>query len=207
MNYRFEIGLPNSSDFRCEIAIDGDQTFQQFHEKIIDVLGYDGSQMASFFTLDKIGNRVKEIALMDMSTDEEDTNSLVMDVTMIREVVNANCIELEYVYDFFANKYFKVEYAGEYIADSADVLPVCLYCEGDIPEQTGFDNNDDWGFDKPEEEYDDSFMKEFSHDYDDEEDGYRSEDDEDYGEDDYGSEGGGKYDDKYESLDDYIDKL
>ena len=69
MNYRFEISLPNSSDFRCEIAMGGKQTFQQFHDKIIEVLGYDGSQMASFYTLDRMGNRVKEIALMDMSTE------------------------------------------------------------------------------------------------------------------------------------------
>lgn len=203
MNYRFEISLPNSSDFRCEIAIDGDQTFQQLHDKIIEILGYDGSQMASFFTLNKMGNRVKEIALMDMSVEDEDSDTLVMDVTMIREIVNANCIELEYVYDFFNNRYFKVEYAGEYIADSADILPVCLYCDGDIPEQVDFNSDDDWEFDKPEEEYDSSFMNEFSNDYDEDDDNYR--------------EGGGgyddeeeadvKYDDQYESLDDYIDKL
>ena len=205
MNYRFEISMPNSSDFRCEIAIDGEQTFQQFHEKIVDVLGYDGSQMASFFTLDKVGNRVKEIALMEMS-EEDDTDTLVMDVTKIREIVNASCIELEYVYDFFTNRYFKVEYAGEYIADSADVLPVCLYCDGDVPEQTGFDTQDDWGFDKPEEEYDNSFMEEFSHDYDDEDD-YRSSDDEEESYDDDNDSGGGKYNDKYESIDDYIDRL
>lgn len=207
MDYRFEISLPNSSDFRCEIAINGDQTFQQFHDKIIDVLSYDGSQIASFFTLDKMGNRVKEIALMDMSTEEEDSDTLVMDVTMIREIVNANCIELEYVYDFFSNRYFKVEYAGEYIADSADVLPVCLYCEGDIPEQTGYDTNEDWDFEKPAEEYDGSFMDEFSHDYDDDEDGFKSSDDEEYRDSDDDESRGGKYDDKYESLDDYIDKL
>ena len=59
MDYRFEISLPNSSDFRCEIAIGGDQTFQQFHDKIVDVLNYDNSQMASFFTIDKMGNRGK----------------------------------------------------------------------------------------------------------------------------------------------------
>ena len=64
MNYRFEISLPNSSDFRCEIAISGDQTFQQLHDKIIEVLGYDSSQMASFYTLDKMGNRVKELSLI-----------------------------------------------------------------------------------------------------------------------------------------------
>lgn len=134
MDYRFEISKPDSNDFRCEIAINGEQTFQQLHDKLVETLNFDGSQMASFFTLDKMGNRGKEIALMEMSADdEEDNNTLVMDVTTIREVVNASCIELEYVYDFFANQYLKVEYAGEYIGDSADVLPLCVYCEGELP--------------------------------------------------------------------------
>lgn len=212
MDYRFEISLPNSSDFRCEVAVNGEQTFQQLHDKIVDVLGYDGSQMASFFTLDKMGNRVKEIALMEMSTDEEDTDTLVMDVTTIREIVNASCIELEYVYDFFGNRYFKVEYAGEYVGDSADVLPLCVYCDGDIPEQTAFADSEKWEFDKPDEDLDDGFLEEFggssrgrSRGDDDDED-YRFGDDDEYKDDEYGDEGGG-YDEKYESLDDYIDKL
>ena len=122
MDYRFEISKPDSNDFRCEIAINGEQTFQQLHDKLVETLNFDGSQMASFFTLDKMGNRGKEIALMEMSADdEEDNNTLVMDVTTIREVVNASCIELEYVYDFFANQYLKVEYAGEYIGRNSVV--------------------------------------------------------------------------------------
>ena len=162
MDYRFEISLPNSTEFRCEIAISGEQTFQQLHDKIVETLGYDGSQMASFFTLDKMGNRVKEIALMEMSTDDDDdSNTLVMDVTMIREIVNASCIELEYVYDFFANKYFRVEYAGEYVGDSADVLPLCVYCDGEIPPQSEFDVSEEWSMEKSDDEYDDSFMDEF----------------------------------------------
>ncbi len=48
MNYRFEISLPDSSEFRCEIAVAGEQTFQQLHDKIVEVLEYDASQMASF---------------------------------------------------------------------------------------------------------------------------------------------------------------
>ena len=161
MDYRFEISKPDSNDFRCEIAINGEQTFQQFHDKIVETLGFDSSQMASFFTLDKMGNRGREIALMEMSAEDDDENAtLVMDVTTIREVVNASCIELEYVYDFFANKYLKIEYAGEYIGDSADVLPLCVYCEGDLPQQTEYDVNEDWEFDKDEDEYDDSFSEE-----------------------------------------------
>ena len=41
MDYRFEISLPTSSDFRCEIAVGGEQTFQQFHDKIVETLNYD----------------------------------------------------------------------------------------------------------------------------------------------------------------------
>lgn len=204
MDYRFEISLPDSSDFRCEIAINGEQTFLDFYDKIVETLNYDRSQMASFFTLDRMGNRVKEIALMDMSDDEENA-TLVMDNTKISDVVKPGCLELEYVYDFFNNKYLRVEFAGEYHRDSSDVLPVCLCCEGDIPEQTFYDgDNDDWEIDSPEEEYDgdydDSFMEEFGNDdYDDEDRKPRrrgSYDDDDY-----------YRDERYESLDDYIDKL
>ena len=101
--------------------------------------------------------------------------------------------------------YVRVEFAGEYHRDSSDVLPVCLCCEGDIPEQTFYDgDNDDWEIDSPEEEYDgdydDSFMEEFGNDdYDDEDRKPRrrgSYDDDDY-----------YRDERYESLDDYIDKL
>ena len=130
MDYRFEISLPTSSDFRCEIAVGGEQTFQQFHDKIVETLNYDSSQMASFFTLDRMGNRVKEIALMDMTTEDEENETLVMDNTKISDIIKPGCLELEYVYDFFSNKYFKVEYAGEYIRDSSDVMPVCVACEG-----------------------------------------------------------------------------
>lgn len=201
MDYRFEISLPNSSDFRCEIAIGGDQTFQQFHDKIVDVLNYDNSQMASFFTIDKMGNRGKEIALMDMATDEEESDTLVMDSTKISDIIKPGCLELEYVFDFFTNRYFRVEYAGEYVRDSSDVMPVCVFCDGNIPEQFSFDEgNDNWEFDKPEEEfddeYDDSFMEEFGNDsYGDEDREDRGYDEEDFRE------------DRYESLDDYIDRL
>ena len=49
MDYRFEISKPDSNDFRCEIAINGEQTFQQLHDKLVETLNFDGSQMASFY--------------------------------------------------------------------------------------------------------------------------------------------------------------
>ena len=63
MDYRFEISLPTSSDFRCEIAVGGEQTFQQFHDKIVETLNYDSSQMAISFTRFPIRSSVKKDAI------------------------------------------------------------------------------------------------------------------------------------------------
>ena len=202
MDYKFDISLPNSPEFRCEIAISGNQTFQQFHDKLVEALGYDNAQMASFFTLDRMGNRTREIALMDMAGEGDENDTLVMDNTLISDVVKPGCLELEYVFDFFANRYFKVEYAGEYVHDSSGVMPVCISCGGAIPEQFSYNvEKNDWEFDDAGEEYDDndneydnSFLEEFDgNNYDEEE-----------GEGQYDDEFGGE---KYESLDDYIDRL
>lgn len=206
MNYRFEISKPNSNDFRCEIAVNGNQTFQEFHDKIVETLKFDRSLMASFFTLDKTGKRRKEIALLEMPADTD--APLVMNATAIRDVVNANCIDLEYVYDFFANQYLKIEYAGAYTKKPDDIFPLCISCEGNLPHQTEYDPGEKWTLEKEEdEEYDDSFMEEFGEyrprkgrnedfRYDDEEDEFDENADNEDG-----------FDDRYESLDDYIDKL
>ena len=212
MDYRFEISSPESSDFRCEIAIGGEQTFQQFHDKIVESLGYDRSQMASFYTINRAGDRVQEIALMDMSEEGRETTPLVMDVTCINEIVKPGCMELEYVYDFFNNHYLKVEFAGEYKGEKGHDLPLCLYVEGEPPVQSSIEGAmEDWDVvdDDFSDDYDDSFMQEF------EGGGSFDDDDDDY---DSGSRRGRRrssYDDddefrrdpRFESLDDYIDKL
>jgi hypothetical protein len=202
MDYKFEISLPGTPDFRCEIAVGGEQTFQQLHDKLVETLGYDSSQMASFFTLDRLGNRQREIALMDMATEDDENGTLVMDSTRIDDVVKPGCMELEYVFDFFENRYFKVEFAGEYIRDSSDVMPVCIYCTGTPPEQFSYDERkDEWLLDDAtgdydNDDYDDSFMDEFGGgSYDD--DGERREE--------YDDEFGGG--ERYERLDYYIDRL
>lgn len=143
MNYRFEISSEDYPDFKCEIAVGRDQNFLMFHETIVDVLGYDSTQLASFFTLDATGERVKEIALMDMS-DGSEYAVLVMDQTLIGDAINSKCLELEYVYDFFENRSLRIEYAGEYIADSGDVLPKLISCTGEMPKQFEFESEGGW---------------------------------------------------------------
>lgn len=190
MNYKLSITSPEDASFLCEIAINGEQTFQELHDKIIEALNYDGSQMASFFMLDNSKNRSQEISLVEMD-DNLDEDTLVMDKTTIREVVATNCTELEYVFDFFADRYFSISVDGEYTAPLKQ-YPCCLKVKGTIPEQTDFNMEDEWSMEetKEEDDFDDSFMEEFGSD-----DEYRSH-----------SNNHNDYD-KYENLDDYIDRL
>lgn len=193
MNYKLSITSPEDATFLCEIAINGEQTFQELHDKIIESLNYDGSQMASFFMLDNAKNRTQEISLVEMdSDDDQNEESLVMDKTTIREIVATSCTELEYVFDFFADRYFTITIDGEYTAPIKQ-YPSCLKVKGTIPEQTDFNMDDEWSVEdaKEEDDFDDSFMEEFGGD-----DEYRSSNYSNHN--DY---------DKYENLDDYIDRM
>ena len=148
------------------------------------------------------GYTVRSLPDLSMSMDEEGAPMMVMDSTKISDVVKPGCMELEYVYDFFNNKYFRVEFAGRYDGDSSTVLPLCLYCEGDIPEQCSYDESgDDWSAEPLDDydDYDDSFMEEFDNG------GY--EDEEDDGRGGYDEDGYSRGGIRYESLDDYIDKI
>ena len=74
---------------------------------------------------------------------------------------------------------------------------LCVYCEGELPHQTEYDANEDWAFDKDDDEYDDSFMEEFGGSGrrrrggdDDDEDFRFGDEDDDYRDDSYGDDDG-----------------
>ncbi|MGL5683674.1 MAG: IS1096 element passenger TnpR family protein [Marinifilaceae bacterium] len=194
MNYKLSFTSADDSRFLCEIVINDQQTFLDLHNKIIEALNYDGSQMASFFMLDNAKNRTQEISLVDMITDEEQNeDTLIMNKTTIHEVVATGCTEMEYVFDFFADRFFNITIDGEYAAPLKE-YPYCIKLKGEVPEQTDFNLEDDWNVAdiKEDDGFDDSFMDEFGNDEE-----YRSG----------SSYGGGDDYDKYENLDDYIDRL
>lgn len=212
MNYRFEISSPEKSDFACEIVVDGDKDFLQFHNKIAEALHFDASKRASFFAIDKEGTRGVEVALMEVPG--ADASVLLMNSTLVTDIINASCLELEYVFDIVENRYLKVEYAGAYRGDTAEI-PFCAYSKGTRPRQSLVvpkrkgENLDD---------LEDSFLKDFgsmraakSHKYKDDDDFL-----ENFGNDEFSDDFSGEFDDelgddtkgdRFDSIDDYIDRL
>lgn len=134
MNYKFILTLPKRGDFRCEVAIDSDQTFADLSDFIASTLHFDPSNMPVFFTLDDDGNRKREISMFGFGEGADDDSApLVMAETRIRDVINPSCMEFIYVYDVPTDEYIKIEYDGGYFADDDEIIPKCLSLTGRIP--------------------------------------------------------------------------
>ena len=140
MIYKFRITSSEVEGFVREIEINHEQTYLEFHNKIQESIGYDNTQMASFYQITPTSERGLEIALFEMNTEEDDNMNIVhMDVAMMREFVSSERPELIYVFDFFSDRYFNVELIEKGISKSRAKYPKCSLSKGDAPEQIKMD--------------------------------------------------------------------
>lgn len=148
MIYRFKITSSEIEDFEREIEIGHEQTWLELHNEIQKSIGYDSSQMASFYQIGANGERGLEIALFEMNTEEDDDmNVVAMDVAMIREFVSKENPHLIYVFDFFSDRYFNISLIDKGIAKSTSKYPVCVVSNGNAPEQIMMDAENFEGLD------------------------------------------------------------
>lgn len=140
MIYTFKITSPEVKDFALEIEIDHEQTYLEFHNTIQQTIGYDNSQMASFYQVGPGGERKLELALFEMNTEDDDNINIVpMDVAMMREFVSSEKPELIYVFDFFSDRFFNVQLVKKGISNTKTKYPKSTLSEGDAPEQIKID--------------------------------------------------------------------
>ena len=173
---------------------------------IVKTLRFDASAVSSFFTVDDDGNRQKEIVAFDAEGMGDDI--LSMDDTPIRKVINASCMNLEYVYDMLSESCLEIEYAGGYPGE--EETPVCLEIRGTLPRQKSlrkvFSHDDDLDLDDKGSRSGSHYGTDTSKDFTD--DDSWLDDSAAYGDDAFSddfTEGGGSG--RFESLDDYIDKM
>ena len=184
--FKLKITSPEKKDFLMEVEMDNEGTYLELHNTIQLALAYDSTQMASFFQISDMGERGKEIALFEMSSDDDDNiNIVAMDVAMMREFINKETPQLIYVFDFFSDRYFNIELLGVERRRVAVNAPKITLFKGETPEQIvmDFDNMEDFDLDgvdlksatKRDKDFD--FMDEFD---DDSEDGPQFENLDDY---------------------------
>lgn len=129
MIYRLRVILDTQEDVFRDLEIEQDAPLEDLHNAIIQSFGFNGEEIASFYTSDDEWNQDEEIVLFGMN---DGTRS--MTDTAIEDVLSETQTKLIYVYDFLEMWTFLIE-----LADVAQPMPGVLYpnllfAHGNLPE-------------------------------------------------------------------------
>jgi hypothetical protein len=133
MIYRFRIILDTHEDVFRDIEIEASNTLEDFHNAITQAFGFDGQEMASFYTTNELWEEDEEISLFDVS--DEPGGVRIMGETYLEDVVDEENTRLLYVYDFLNMWTFMVELADIAEAETTQIYPNLMYSHGQIPEE------------------------------------------------------------------------
>ncbi len=142
MVFRFLLLSDEVDDFKREIQINSDQTFLDLHNAILDSVGYDKNQMASFFVCEEDWSKKTEITLVEMDT-SSDVDNYIMADTYLDELLEEEHQKLLYVFDYLTERAFFME-LREIIPNKNLPAATCTKSKGLPPAQVmsidDFDN-------------------------------------------------------------------
>ncbi len=169
MIYRFRIILDHKddSDIFRDIALKQTDSFEDFHNAIVQAFGFEGNEMASFYVSNDLWEQGEEISLFDIGENESISKS--MSATNLEDIVDATQNKLLYVYDFLNLWTFFVELAEIVTEIEGADYPKLLYAHGQMPEsapEKDFEANDQIGSngfddDMNEDSYDEDDLNDF----------------------------------------------
>jgi hypothetical protein len=171
MIYKFRVILDAEEDVFRDIAIDEEDTLEDLHNTIVNAFGFDGSEVASFYTCDDQWNQEDEISLFD--TGDVPGQQKIMSDYSLNQLLSKEQTKIIYVYDFINMWTFFVELAAIEEAESGATYPDLLFSHGILPATA------------PEKDFeteDEDFYSEFNDDLDDDDmDMFGDDSFEDYG--------------------------
>ena len=156
MIYKFRAILDAEEDVFSDIAIQEDDTLEDLHNAIVNAFGFDGMEVASFYTCDDQWNQEEEIPMFD-SGDVPGEMKIMSDYPL-NQLLGADQTKIIYVYDFINMWTFLVELAAIEEPESGETYPALLFSHGELPNTA------------PEKEFEaenEDFYSEFEDDLDD----------------------------------------
>lgn len=112
--YKFKVSFEDYEDTYRVIEIKSTQTFFEFHKAILDAIGFDQKQMASFYMSNDTWKKEQEITLEDMSDDSDEDSIPIptMKDSRLSMFINDPHQKIVYVYDFMAMWTILIELVG-----------------------------------------------------------------------------------------------
>lgn len=138
MIYLFRVISDEIPDFLRDVVAEDSDTFLEFHQTLQMNLGFDSSQLASFFITNHLWEKQQEITLIDMMPDPGVSTATMDQVTLGEYLKDVNQ-RMIYVFDFFSNRAFFIELI-EISGDlSSRDTPFVAHSRGHPPPQIALD--------------------------------------------------------------------
>lgn len=141
--YRFKLTFEEQTDFVREFEVGSEQSFEDFHNAIVENLGIEKSTLASFFITDSRFRKKREISLVDMNPEDRDDSfdddnqdkMLVMRDAIISDIIDDPHQKLLYVYDYLHYWTFYMELIKIGKASVGDKYPKVVKSVGEVPKE------------------------------------------------------------------------
>ena len=138
MIYLFRIISDENPVFFRDLVADSSDTFLKFHNTLQKDLGYDPTQLASFFITNHEWEKQQEITLIDMMPDPG-VSTFTMDQTTLGEHLHELNERMIYIFDFFSDRAFFIELIETSDETSPKETPFIGHSKGDPPPQLALD--------------------------------------------------------------------
>jgi hypothetical protein len=138
MVYKFRVILDAEEDIFRDIAILSDDTLEDLHNAIFNSFGFDGMEVASFYTCDETWNQEDEIPMFD--TGDVPGEQRTMSDYALSDILDEANTKIIYVYDFINMWTFLVELAAIEEPVAGGTYPETLFSHGIMPAEAGEKN-------------------------------------------------------------------
>ncbi|MFN3754360.1 IS1096 element passenger TnpR family protein [Flavobacterium sp.] len=131
MIYKFRAILDAEEDVFRDIAIQEEDTLEDLHNAIVNAFGFDGLEVASFYTCDDQWNQEEEIPMFD--TGDVVGEQKIMSDYPLNQLLGEDQTKIIYVYDFINMWTFLVELAAVEEEEIGVIYPNLLFSHGVLP--------------------------------------------------------------------------
>lgn len=140
--YRFKVTFEDNEEVYREIEIKSVQNFEDFHNIIVQSIGFDNLHAASFYISDDYWRKGDEITLRPLEDDDIELRKRKglapkkqMNKCKIASVIDDPHQKFVYVYDLKAGWSFMVELLKILPDDPKSSYPKCVKSNGEAPKQ------------------------------------------------------------------------
>lgn len=166
MVYKFRVILDAEEDIFRDIAILSEDTLEDLHNAIFNSFGFDGMEVASFYTCDDTWNQEDEIPMFD--TGEIPGEQKTMMDYQLSDILDLENTKIIYVYDFINMWTFLVELAVVEEIQGGNMYPETIFSVGEMPaeamEKNFLADEDDDSFNEFEDDLDEDDLDMFEAD-------------------------------------------